>query len=439
MKTAIINFIFESGISLSIFTLVYLLFLRKETFFLLNRIFLLVSLAISFVLPFVHFRLMTAPSTNMIGEVTVTAPGYQNLLQTVTVYGSKFSFAVEQTVQSIGWIKLIYLSGTVIFTLLFLYRLIQITLLILKNKSETKDGLKIVRIDRDITPFSFFNFVFINKNQAYGPGMKEMFAHESEHVRQGHSFDVILLELATILQWFNPFIWLLKRSVRENHEFLADHGVLKPGISPAAYRLLLLGSSFEQQPVIANNFNYSLIKIRIQMMTKIKSSRTAALKLSMGILATAALLMVFAFDGTQTNAQEKKTTGKTTQAATSTQQKTNRNSNANNTGTKDQVFVVVEEMPEFPGGEIALREHLAKAIKYPEDAKKAGIQGKVFVTFVVDKTGHVVDAKIARGASPSLDKEALRVTESLPDWKPGKQRGENVAVSYTIPIQFALK
>jgi TonB family protein len=422
METAIINFIFESGISLTIFTLIYLLFLRKETFFHLNRIYLLVSLAISFVLPLVHFRLMTSPTTNMIGEVVVTAPGYQNLLQTVTVYGSKFSVAVERAIQSIGWIRLIYLAGIVIFTLLFLFRLVQITFLIFNNKTETINGLRIVRIDKDITPFSFFNFVFINNNHSYGNGMKEMFAHESEHIRQGHSFDIIILELATILQWFNPFIWLLNRSVRENHEFLADHGVLKPGVSPAAYRLLLLGRSLEQQPVIANNFNYSLIKIRIQMMTKMKSSKAAALKLSMGILATAALFMVFAFDGTQTNPQEKKVS---VQAAP--------------TKPTDQVFVVVEEMPEFPGGEQALRDFIAKEVKYPDDAKKAGIQGKVFVTFVVDKTGKVLDAKIARSASPSLDKEALRVTQSLPAWKPGKQRGENVAVSYTIPIQFKLQ
>jgi TonB family protein len=435
METAIINFIFESGISLSIFTLIYLLMLRKETFFHLNRIFLLVSLAISFVLPFAHFRLMTAPTTNMIGEVTVTAPGYQNLLQTVTVYGSKFSVAFAQTIQSIGWIRLIYLTGTVIFSLLFLYRLVQIALLIIKNERVKKDGLKIVRIDKDITLFSFFNYIFINKNHAYGPGMKEMFAHESEHVRQGHSFDVLFMELATILQWFNPFIWLLKRSIRENHEFLADHGVLKPGVSPAAYKLLLLGSSLKPQPVIANNFNYSLIKIRIQMMTKIKSSRTAALKLSMGILATAALFMVFAFDGTQTSPQEKKTTGQKTEANSNA----NTNAQQKSSGTKDQVFMVVEEMPEFPGGEVALRTYIAGAVNYPEDAKKAGIQGKVFISFVVDKAGKVIDAKIARGASPSLDKEALRVIESMPAWKPGKQKGVNVAVQYTMPIQFALK
>lgn len=429
MKTIVINFIFESGISLTIFTLIYLFFLRKETFFLLNRIFLLFSMAVSFLLPFAHFQITTSPATNMIGEVVVTAPGYQNLLQTVTVYGTKFTTAFEQTVVSIGWIRLIYLAGTILFTLLFLYRLVQITILILNNKSESVNGVRIIQIDRDVTPFSFFNFVFISKSQEHAQGLKVMMAHEAEHVRQGHSLDVLLLEIATLVQWINPFFWILKRVTRENHEFLADHGVLKPGVSPAAYKLLLLGSSMDQQPVIANNFNYSLIKIRIQMMTKLKSTRTAALKLTMGLLAAAALMMVFAFDGS-TTPQEKKTTGQSAQTAASQQK---------NTAAKEEVFTVVEQMPEFVGGEQGLRDYIVKEVKYPDDAKKAGIQGKVFVTFVVNKAGKVVDAKIARSASPSLDKEALRVVNNMPSWKPGKQSGVNVAVQYTIPINFALK
>ena len=293
-----------------------------------------------------------------------------------------------------------------------------------------KNGISIVKIDRDTTPFSFFKFVFISRNYSDSPGMKEMIAHETEHVRQGHSFDVMILELLTILQWFNPFLWLLKRSIRENHEFLADHGVLKPGVSSAAYRLLLLGSSFEQQPVIANNFNYSLIKIRIKMMTQIKSSKTAALKLSLGIMATAALLMCFAFDKEDNIIQDNKSVNKQTEAV-SNPQKTNQ--------TKDQVFVVVEQMPVFPGGEQALRELIGKEIIYPEDALKAGTQGKVFVTFVVNKEGKVINPKIARGVNPSLDKEALRVVGILPKWIPGKQRGKNVDVEYTVPINFALK
>ncbi len=431
MNTTVVNFVFVSGFSLTIFTLVYLLFLRRETFFVLNRIYLMAAVFFSIVLPFVHFTVKSAMPSFMLGEVTVTASRYQNLLETATVYGTKLTSVVEQQIQSIGLIRLVYLTGTAICVLLFIYRLFQIIALILNNESEVKNGIRIVKIDRDTTPFSFFNFVFINKNDADNQGMKEMLTHEMEHVRQGHSFDVMILEILTIFQWFNPFIWLLKRSIRENHEFLADHGVLKPGVSSASYRLLLLGSSIEQQPVIANNFNYSLIKIRINMITKIKSNRTAASKLAIGIMATAALLMVFAFDNDETIPQDKKTTNKVTKTETSTQQKTQEGA--------DQVFNVVEQMPVFPGGDSALRTFIARGVVYPDDAKKAGIQGKVFITFVVGKDGNVIDAKIVRSASPSLDKEALRVTGTMPKWTPGKQKGVNVAVQYTIPITFALK
>jgi protein TonB len=106
---------------------------------------------------------------------------------------------------------------------------------------------------------------------------------------------------------------------------------------------------------------------------------------------------------------------------------------------EQQVFVVVEEMPEFPGGELALRTYIAKAIVYPTVAQENGIQGKVFVTFVVNKDGSVSNAKIARGVDASLDAEALRVVSTLPKWKPGKQRGVPVRVSYTVPISFKLQ
>ncbi len=106
---------------------------------------------------------------------------------------------------------------------------------------------------------------------------------------------------------------------------------------------------------------------------------------------------------------------------------------------EQQVFFIVEDMPEFPGGEMALRTFIANAIKYPVIAQENGIQGKVYVTFVVGKDGSVSDAKIARGVDPSLDKEALRVVNTLPKWKPGKQRGKPVNVSYTVPINFVLQ
>ena len=104
-----------------------------------------------------------------------------------------------------------------------------------------------------------------------------------------------------------------------------------------------------------------------------------------------------------------------------------------------EVFFIVEDMPEFPGGEMALRAYIANAIKYPVIAQENGIQGKVYVTFVVGKDGSVTNASIARGVDPSIDKEALRVVNTLPKWKPGKQRGKPVNVSYTVPINFVLQ
>lgn len=104
-----------------------------------------------------------------------------------------------------------------------------------------------------------------------------------------------------------------------------------------------------------------------------------------------------------------------------------------------EVFFIVEDMPEFPGGELALRKWIANEIKYPVIAQENGIQGKVYVTFVVGKDGSVNNATVARGVDPSLDKEALRVVNALPKWKPGKQRGKPVNVSYTVPINFVLQ
>lgn len=104
-----------------------------------------------------------------------------------------------------------------------------------------------------------------------------------------------------------------------------------------------------------------------------------------------------------------------------------------------EVFFIVEEMPEFPGGDAALRKYISDNLKYPVDIAKNGLGGKVIVTFNIDKDGNINDARIIRGVNPLLDKEALRIINSFPKWKPGKQRGKPVCVSYTVPVYFDLK
>src|SRR3989339_210444 len=103
-----------------------------------------------------------------------------------------------------------------------------------------------------------------------------------------------------------------------------------------------------------------------------------------------------------------------------------------------QVFFIVENMPEFPGGDLELRKYIAQNIQYPEIAKENGIQGRVFVQFVVNQKGEIEKVTVARGVDPSLDKEAIRVIQNLPKWKPGSQRGKPVKVSFTVPINFQL-
>jgi protein TonB len=106
---------------------------------------------------------------------------------------------------------------------------------------------------------------------------------------------------------------------------------------------------------------------------------------------------------------------------------------------EEEIFTIVEDMPSFPGGEEALFKYLGQNIKYPQLAKEAGITGKVYVNFVVDKEGNVTDVKVLRGIGGGCDEEAMRVVKNMPKWSAGKQRGKPVKVSYNLPIRFSLK
>ena len=468
-----VNFLLESAISLSLLSLIYVLLLRKETFFKLNRLFLLGSVLFSIILPFLKLRIYD-PQPVVYTEITVTP--YRNLIEAVTIYSHGFSGSIERAVLSTQLIILVYFAGVVFFLGIFLFRVIQLSFIIKKNPVQMLDGFKLVILEKETSPYSFLRYVFVNRSLQGNPDYHKMIIHELEHVKQGHSFDVIILEILTVFQWFNPFMWMLRRAIRENHEYLADQAVLNTGINRGYYKKLLLQQFTGEQVVIANNFNYSLIKKRIKMMSKIKSSKLANTKIILGILAAVALVVAFACEQKESAppdlAQEKEITvksvilndGRIKLEGTAEDLEKYKSmfsdvpgfeivtdSLGNNYLLKsevvkpksldsdEQVFFIVEEMPEFPGGELALRKYIANTIEYPEVAQTNGIQGKVYVTFIVSKDGSVANAKIARGVDPSLDREALRVVNALPKWKAGKQRGESVNVSYTVPINFVLQ
>ena len=477
--TSFVNYLIESGISLSLFALVYFMFLRRETFFSINRWFLLISIGFSAVLPLLHIPFYT-PQPTVLAEVTVTP--YVNLLSTITIYGAGFTQSAETFVLTYSMVGYAYLIGVILFLIKLFIQLFQIGRLIKQNRVIPEGKIKLVVLDRDLSPFSFLNYIFVSNNLQNTTGWEKMLEHERQHIRQGHTFDVLLLEIIAIVQWFNPFFWMFRRALRENHEFLADQAVISHGTAPSWYKQILINQYVGDQIVIANNFNYSLIKIRIKMMSKIKSKKITYAKILLGVLLAGSLTASFAFEQKKSTSIPPNPEGKQTtliidghkvqvtgddagveklikviaessnydinvdmsagrQITLMPKEKRNIPEKAarNFSQPGDEVFVVVEEMPEYPGGTDALKVFLANNVKYPPEAAKKGIQGKVYVTFVVNKDGSVSDAKIARGVDPLLDAEALRVVKLLTNWKPGRQRGEEVRVSYTVPINFALQ
>lgn len=479
-----VNYLVESGVSLSLFALVYFLFLRRETFFNLNRWFLLVSVVFSAILPLLHIPIYTAHPT-LLKEITVTP--YANLLNTVNIYGADFTQGTERFVLSYSLIGYIYLAGVLFFAFKLLVQLTHIYRLIHKSRVIPEGKIRMVILEDDLSPFSFLNYIFVSKNLQSTRGWEKMLEHERQHIHQGHSLDVLVLEVIAVIQWFNPFFWLFRRALRENHEFLADQAVLSHGTAPSWYKQILINQYVGDQIVLANNFNYSLIKTRIKMMSKIKSKRIAGFKILIGFVLAASLVVVFACEQKDAVKAVVPSAGKTVNlefnghplqlngdsiAISKLESLINESDNykmskdavsgkvvltskANSVGEvtvtslgdqeksaeagNDKVFTIVEKMPEFPGGQLALRNFIARSIKYPVTAQEKGIQGKVFVNFVVEKDGSVGNLKIARGVSPELDKEALRVVGQLPKWTPGYQKGEPVRVAFTMPINFALQ
>jgi TonB family protein len=472
---SLVNYLLESGISLSLFALAFLLFLRKETFFRTNRMFLLLSVTFSLLLPMIAIPVYTAVPTTL-PEVTVTP--YRNLLETVIISSQKISGTVESFVLSSRLLVMLWLAGVIIMTLIFIFRIVQIVLIVRKSQTEELPGYRLVLTGRDNPPFSFLHSLFVPENHTDIPGYDRIIRHELEHIRQGHTYDILILDILLIFQWFNPFIWLLKRAVRENHEYLVDRAVLSSGVSTEEYKQILISQVAGTQVYAASHFNYSLLKNRFKMMTKIPSRKIAGIKITSGILIALALVVIFAceqkksssekimavatengsitFSGTPDDVKKVSELLKSGNFEVSTVEKPDGNAqlvlkekssdvryvttDETNAGqVTDEVFTVVEKMPEFPGGQDSLRMVIAKSVDYPVEAAKLGMQGKVYVTFVVGKDGVVRNAKIIRGVSPMLDKEALRVINSLPNWVPGEQGGKKVSVAFTLPISFVLQ
>ncbi len=288
---ALFAFLLKSSSGIVLFYLVYWFFLRKETFHGANRWFLLMALFSAVVIPLfpLRYEVLVEPGNN--------ATVFQALSETIKnikpiqpeTTETKNNFNLENILFTV------YLTGTAIFFIrLFIQSLILVRL-ILKYSTKSLDGIRIVENGKYGLPFSFFNVVFINPKFHTQANLPEILAHEKVHIREFHWFDLLFTELLTVIFWFNPFIWMFEHAIKQNHEYLADRGVLAQGHSVAKYQALLINQLMGMQIIgITNNLNFALNTNRFKMMTKKKTSRLLGIKFAWALPAVALLLFAFA-------------------------------------------------------------------------------------------------------------------------------------------------
>jgi TonB family protein len=418
-----ISYLLQSSLCLTVFLLFYLLLLKKETFYLGNRMYLIVTACFSVLVPL--FKILL-PSTGYTEEITyLMAP----------VFITNKSQVHSSVINWFQLFEIIYFVVMSVLLLNFIFKLIQIFLLIKQNESLELKGQKIVVLKKGSTPFSFLNTIFLTKEQISDPSVISIIEHEKKHIHQFHSMDMILFEIIKIMQWFNPFAWIFKKEIEAQHEFSADSGLMSDGININEYKNVLVAYSFGTSgSTVTNNFN-SLLKRRLEMISKQKSHAFGKVKLFFALPLMALLLMfisvvngsmLFASGNLQ---QDKKEKNSKKSSVSTTLQK----------DEKEKIFTYVDQMPSFPGGDEGLYSFISKNIVYPETAQKAAVEGKVYVQFVIDIDGSVTDVKTQKRIGAGCDEEAVRVVKLMPKWIPGKNKGIAVKVRISLPIKFALK
>ncbi len=432
---ALFLYLFKSTVCLSLLYAVYWFILRKDTFFQLNRFYLLSMMLCSILIPlFPLHRITSDPSATVV-----------ILLEPVLITPGKLEQTLLEHLQWIEMATIVYITGVVIFLVRFGLQLYQLQRITRRFGIRIHEGNRVVFVDRNYSPFSFFNLIYINQEALPSGSLRTILEHEQVHVRQHHTADMFILELATILQWFNPLTWLAGREMKSIHEFLADEAVLQNGISRSKYQQMILNETMGiQVNNLTNNFNVSLLKKRIAMMTKSKSKTWAKLKVLLALPAMAVSLILFtslSFSGKANPgglsagqfAPDRVITAYDlldvlTYAAAPQEKKT----------AEKEVFTVVEKQPSFMGGQDALIKFLLENIQYPAAAKEKVVQGTVYISFIVEPDGTVTNVKVMRGIGSGCDEEAFRVVSMMPKWNPGQQKGKFVRVQFTLPIKFKL-
>ena len=489
-------YLLKVNVAFVLFYAFYRLFFYKDTFFKLRRAILLAFFGLALFYPLLNIQDWVRQQEPIADVIYM----YSAMLPEATAKADAAA-SVDWYGWLLGSLGFIYWGIVAFLCGRFLVQLSSILWLAHTSERVVIHETPVYALRKAAGPFSFFRMVFLHPESHSDKETDEILTHECTHVSQWHSIVVILSEMMCMACWFNPFVWLLKREVRHNLEYLADNTVIQSGYDSKSYQYHLLGLAHHQSvTTLYNSFNVLHLKNRIMMMNKKRSPgivRTkylifiplvGILMLLSNIEAVARLTVRLANEATVSNAMVTATgilvdeTGQPLIGAsvvvkggkerTITDKKgafslevpanailrcsyqgresqevlaadmtnnTHLSLSSKSREMNEQVFTVVEKMPSFPGGDAELLKYIATNIKYPKESQDNGEQGRVICSFIVGRDGSVNNPEVLRGVTPLLNEEAVRVINTMPRWNPGMQRGKAVAVKYTVPITFRLK
>jgi len=409
----------KSEIALVCFYSIYWFLIRNENRFNVNRFIILFSLLLSSLIPIISFEYVF-PETNQVVQS----------FQLFIISGIDESSIYIPETDTYSIYSIVYIIGLMVLSIRSLIGVATLIYLYVRFPKKSYYGFKAVIINGNRSPFTFFNILFINSSDFHKEKIDELIIHEQAHKDQFHSLDLILLEIMTIIHWFNPIMWLFKYDLKSEHEFIADERVIKLGYDKTRYQYLLLKANTGIALFLVNNFNYSILKKRLKMMTSQKSNRTVNLKyfLAMPLLIISATVLFFSFQ------------------------------------LSEQISSDPDTLPVYKAGEKEFYKSIQRSLKYPLEARKNNIQGTVYLSFTVNKEGEIENIKadkskhillkkivvvaysndapaakdkINHNLSP-LEMEAERVMGELGEFIPGKTDGNAVSTRLTLPIDFLL-
>ena len=420
--SAFLTYLLKATLLLAVFDAFFLLVMRRDGHFRFNRITLLAGSAVCLLLPLIRFRVNRPTLYSEWLEPVVVAAGQ----------GAEPSAAGAAGGLLPSWqavVLLLYLAGVLVTLGLYIRSYGSMFRLLRRTPGERRDGYTLHLVPREAPSFSWLRHIVLGRNDY--ERYPAILTHERAHVRYGHSVDLLLSSALTVLQWFNPLVWICRSELKLLHEYEADDFVLNQGIDATQYQLLLVKKAVgEKRFLLANGFNHAQLKNRITMMqTPTKAAwKKLFLLLLLPLLAGTTLLLA------------ERVTPATDVIPLAEEPVVAPSEVLPEPPPEEPVkYSLLEAKPRFQDGDVGQFSHwVSENLKYPQEAVKDSLQGRVTLQFTIEKDGSVTDVRVLRGCAPILDEEAVRVVSQSPKWTPGYVKGEPVRVVFNFPVVFQL-